>query len=246
MVGRYRRKTGLFAACLFFIGGCDAGWEQKAEEDYRRGEEARLAGHWLEAQTRYLKALAVNPYHATANLRLAELYDTRLFTEKGASALAVIYYRRFLELPTNDSRLARQVENIAAVLERIAAGTLEDPADAVADFLAAARAGAERTFTERLDARLVHQLSLRDTSIGKHLQTWRNRLEGRTCHFTERWVDEGTGKSAAVTVEIRGDPAGVIVWIIHLRLAETNTWEIAGYDYPDTSPPISEQERKGS
>jgi len=232
--GQARRQGRRWAAALALLGlvaGCDVDWEERANQTFLKAARAQQEGDFQRAYGLCQQTLKDNPYHAEANLRLAEMLDQRLFRQKQAASLAIYYYERYLDLGLTEARTVTRVRQALAMLEKIRSGELEDPADAVDDFLAAVRANQMRPFAERLDAQLMILLHNREISSQQYLDSWKTALEGGTICFASRLLDESRGQfRALVTVDFVGGKAGTETREIHLLLGNGKTWEIAGFE----------------
>ena len=226
------RSAGLIVLLCVGLAGCDLSWEERAEQAFAKAMQAQDLGDYERATDLLRQALKDHPYHPGANLRLAEIYDQRLFHQKGAAALAIYYYERYLDLDLADKSTKEQTQSAIAALEKIRGGELEDPADAVEDFLNAARANQMRPFGERLNTQLVMELHSREISAQQYLTTWTAALEGRVVRLTYRLLDKIQAQFRAfVTVDIVGGKSGAESRVIHLSTAANGkTWEIAGYE----------------
>jgi len=211
---------------------CDLDWKEEASRAYVAARKHAQEGRFDSACTLYKRALKLNPFHPDANFRLAELYETRLFGEPQAEQWAVYYYRRQLDLRGADRQRAEFMLQQIPLLERIDAGGLEDPADAVRDLLEAAAANSLRAFSERLHQSFISALidqykSLK--AVEKRLEFW-NGLAKPGWSLVYRDIRKLQNEYRAMVIIRLADGQRRK---LGFRLAQTGIWEL-GADEADT------------
>lgn len=142
----FLKRAALFVFLLALAcGGCGSNARRKAEAASRKGWEALKARDGTTAREYFRLALAEHDAHPEANHGMARTLTQFYFDNREA----LRYFRRYIDAAPQDA--ARQgAPEQATILQDMIAETLEDPCNAAAEMLAAARAGDRESFFERL------------------------------------------------------------------------------------------------
>lgn len=217
----------ILGVSLALAAGCGGGWKQKAEAAAARADSLVEDGHLDEARAAYEEALSHNPFHKQANLNLALLIERSFLNE----ALALYYYRRYLDLPGEVNLTRKLVEKQSEMLQEMILGQVEDPVDATEDFLWAVGSDCNRVFAERLQTDFIERLVEHGWGPTGYFEAWRDeRLAGHTPRIVYREMirSRGVGR-AEVWVDLvdTNDPSRIVRRKLTWRLQGT-LWELSG------------------
>lgn len=142
----FLKRAALFVFLLTLAaGGCGSNARRKAEAASHKGWEALKARDGASAREYFRLALAEYDAHPEANHGMARTLAQYYLNNREA----LRYYRRYIDIAPDEAVKQGAPEQVA-ILQEITVETLEDPCNAAADMLAAARAGNRESFFERL------------------------------------------------------------------------------------------------
>lgn len=224
----FRAVAVLCVLSAFFCAGCDLDWKDRAERQYQDASMALSDGFYENAHALFRKSLESNPFHPMANRMLAELLDTRLRQE----GLALVYYRRYLDLQPKDADDVVRVKDRIKLLEEIRAGRLEDPEHAVEDLVWAAVNGESRVWLERLSARCLALLSKKGKAPEEYRETWKTLVQGKLFVLKRALVQPSV---SYVILRVDYDNGETAYWKLDFRLPESGRklWELETVDRVD-------------
>lgn len=199
----------LLSALLVFSR--DVEWRERRQEARRMGIMAEENGDYQIARRHFETALACHPYDWESHLSLAELLNYRI----GDYENALRHYLYCLAYSPEPSA-ADPVRKKISILRLIRSGELEDPRDALADMLLAARMEARQTFERRLSEDLLPEAA-------HYLESWRRRGPGEV--FYAR-VLSGRDGCFDATVGL-SFPEDETLMSIHLRCRPRDVWQLS-------------------
>ncbi len=196
----------------------------KAHEKENRGKRKAARKYFKKAVAFFENTLRANPYHPEANRRIATILDQRL----ADVSRAVVYYGRYLDLQPHDPTRLRLARNRLNNLQKIHSGQREDPAAAVRDFIWGARHKSKHVFIrERLSANMISRLAKTGLLPERYLDTWNQRIAGRTCTPVYRNVSKIRDEwRAAVIVELAAPGKKSAFWELDFHLTVDGLWEL--------------------
>ena len=205
---------------LATIAGCD--WHRERQACLRDGLSLLAEGRRAAAAKRFERALELDPYHAEANAAYAACLAT--MPDRTEDAFAALQRCRALGFPP-DGPGARWRDSQLVAFQSICDGRLEDPADAVRDFIG----NAWRRDADLLFARMepgffltvLHDTSAPEGVIGAAHECVRG-MTRYTVH--SRLI---RGRRAGVRISLDKDDGARIDYLVLLSAAEQGYWQVS-------------------
>ena len=227
-----RRKTLcilIFATgCLTALPGCDTDWRKTSRVLAEEGEVCLAKGDLAGAEKFFLDSLRANPYGLRANRGMMHLE----ILEAGQAARALAYCRRVLDLVPPETAGRLFAARLEPVLEKIVAGGLEHPSDALEDIFFAARTDSRMLFLSRMSGEILVRLRGKGRTPEEEARRWFAPRAGVQRKITRLWLDSrlcvvrmefGAEDSSRSTVNFQLGPAESGIWLLTAWAEETPT-----------------------